>query len=564
MVIVRKQIIFFEINGCLYHGCQKCYKSDTFNPFKQESMETTYNRHLNRINCIINSINGELVEIWECEWDRLINEDVELKKLLNRQILKKNLSRGRNEKIRYKDFTSLYRAVQKYCRYPVGHPNIITENLELFWNYKIINNKLVFTLCQACAEENMSKCEHSVERRCFEGTWISLEIEDALDQGYEIVEIYEVWPWEKTALYNKETKSGGLFSDYVDMFLKGKQESDGFPDSAKTREEKELYIRNYFEREGILLDIDKIEYNKGLRSVMKVLLNSFWGRFGMNTNKTQYSLISHPDEWFEMISNDQYIIHDVDFSHSNFIQVFYSIDDDMHDGGIHKSKIGERVVYFDTDSIIYLSRDGEYEPEVGDYLGEFADEVKKKGADHIVEFISARPKNYAYKLDNDIVLNDRSKNIKVEQQKFTRDKGIPDIDEIVPSQNNLIILDDLMKECEENVSIQKLFTIDSHHKNISVFFITQNIFSRGKFTRTLNLNSHYLVLFNNPRDKLQISTLARQMFPGKSSFFIEAYDNASSKPHGYLMIDLKQTPENRNRIQTGITPDEQRIIYTPK
>ncbi|CAF1095791.1 unnamed protein product [Brachionus calyciflorus] len=143
-------------------------------------------------------------------------------------------------------------------------------------------------------------------------------------------------------------------------------------------------------------------------------------------------------------------------------------------------------------------------------------------------------------------------------------QGLPDIDEIDPSQNNLIILDDLMKECEEDFSIQKLFTIESHHKNISVFFITQNIFSKGKFTRTLNLNSHYLVLFNNPRDKLQISTLARQMFPGKSSFFIESYEDASLKPHGYLMIDLKQTTENRNRIQTGITPDEKRIIYTPK
>ena len=143
-------------------------------------------------------------------------------------------------------------------------------------------------------------------------------------------------------------------------------------------------------------------------------------------------------------------------------------------------------------------------------------------------------------------------------------KGIPDIDEIDISLVNLIILDDLMKECEEDPSIQKLFTIDSHHKNISVFFITQNIFSRGKFTRTLNLNSHYLILFNNPRDKLQINTLARQMFPGKVNFFMEAYEDACSKPHGYLLIDLKQSTESRNRIQTGITPDEERIIYTSK
>lgn len=148
--------------------------------------------------------------------------------------------------------------------------------------------------------------------------------------------------------------------------------------------------------------------------------------------------------------------------------------------------------------------------------------------------------------------------------KITFIKGIPDIDEIDPSQVNLIILDDLMKECEEDNSIQKLFTIDSHHKNISVFFITQNIFSKGKFTRTLNLNSHYIILFNNPRDKLQVNTLARQMFPGKVNFLIEAYEDACSKPHGYLLIDLKQSTDGRNRIQTGITPDEERIIYTPK
>jgi len=143
-------------------------------------------------------------------------------------------------------------------------------------------------------------------------------------------------------------------------------------------------------------------------------------------------------------------------------------------------------------------------------------------------------------------------------------KGIPDIDELDQEKNNLVILDDLMKECEEDCSIQKLFTIDSHHRNISVFFVTQNIFSKGKFTRTLNLNSNYLILFNNPRDRLQTLMLARQMFPKKVSFFMEAFEDATSKPHGYIFIDLKQSTENRNRIQTGISPDETRIIYTLK
>ena len=274
-----------------------------------------------------------------------------------------------------------------------------------------INGKLVFPLCRTCAEVQQSKCNHSIEEKCLEGTWVTLEVQEALRQGYQIVEIYEVWHWEKLGL---------LFGDYVDMFLKGKQEADGYPDNVKSDEEKQQYIKDYYEREGVLLDAKKIQKNKGLRSVMKMLLNSFWERFGMNTNKTQYKVISNPLEWFEMVSDDQYTIHNADFSHENYVQVFYSTNVEMHEGSSQTSvvlaafvtcharlklyqelkKIDKRVLYFDTDSIIYVRSPGQYRPILGDYLGDFTDEIKKKGASHIVEFISAGPKNYAYKMDN--------------------------------------------------------------------------------------------------------------------------------------------------------------------
>ena len=143
--------------------------------------------------------------------------------------------------------------------------------------------------------------------------------------------------------------------------------------------------------------------------------------------------------------------------------------------------------------------------------------------------------------------------------------GLIDIDELSKEQNNLVILDDLMTESEKDNSILNLFTVDSHHKNISVILISQNLFSQGKYSRTISLNCQYLIILNNPRDKSQIYFLARQMYPTNPNFLIECYNDATeNKEYGYLFIDLKQSTQKDFRIQSGITMDEQRIIYKQK
>lgn len=142
-------------------------------------------------------------------------------------------------------------------------------------------------------------------------------------------------------------------------------------------------------------------------------------------------------------------------------------------------------------------------------------------------------------------------------------KGLFDIDEIDSTQRNLIILDDLMVESSNNSTIQDLFTKGSHHLNISVFFLTQNLYNKGKFSRTINLNSHYTIIFDNPRDRTQISYLARQMYPQNSKFLIEAYNDAIKIPHGYIFLDNKNSTDENIRVQTNIT-DSVRIVYKMK
>jgi len=141
-------------------------------------------------------------------------------------------------------------------------------------------------------------------------------------------------------------------------------------------------------------------------------------------------------------------------------------------------------------------------------------------------------------------------------------EGLPDIAQFDGKQRYLLILDDMMTQVNDSVS--DLFTRVSHHKDVSVIFLTQNIFHQSKQNRTMSLNSHYLILFKNPRDATQVATLGRQMFPGKTKFLVEAFTDATSKAFGYLLIDLKADTEQKFRIRTNIFEDERQYVYIPK
>ena len=94
--------------------------------------------------------------------------------------------------------------------------------------------------------DNSSECRHSEEERSFWGksgkSITTIEVEKALEKGYKIVEIHEVWHFENT--------SSSLFSEYVNYFLRQKQESSGFPEWVRTPEDQERYIDQYYKHEG--------------------------------------------------------------------------------------------------------------------------------------------------------------------------------------------------------------------------------------------------------------------------------------------------------------------------
>jgi len=126
----------------------------------------------------------------------------------------------------------------------------------------------------------------------------------------------------------------------------------------------------------------------------------------------------------------------------------------------------------------------------------------------------------------------------------------------------LVIFHDLLNDVYSK-QMCDLFTNGSHHRNISVILITQNLLHQGRYCTDISLNAKYLVLLNNVRDKNQFMFLARQVYAENSASLYKYYLDATQRPHGYLILDLSQDTDDRLRFRTDIFPAEQTNVYSP-
>ena len=130
----------------------------------------------------------------------------------------------------------------------------------------------------------------------------------------------------------------------------------------------------------------------------------------------------------------------------------------------------------------------------------------------------------------------------------------------------LLVMDDLMDECGNDKTAMDIFTKHSHHRNISVIYITQDLFPKGKFAKTINRNVHYIVAFKNPRDTVGVRTVLSQAFPQTWKDVMTVFQKATGKPYGYLVMDFhSQTPDD-HRLLTDILKEKGKYprLFKPK
>lgn len=199
------------------------------------------------------------------------------------------------EEICYYGHTSLCPYENKTREYPVRHPEFIygpdATNINGYFGlikctvpppeglfhpvlpYRT-HEKLTLPLCRRCVEENVDRplldkvCEfhHMEEERVLVGSWCTPALQKAVDKGYLIVYIHEVWLFPRTRV--------GFFKDYVNTWLKIKEEASGWPVGCNTETKKQEHHRRYEQWEGIQLEYGKMEKNPGLRPLAKMTLNS--------------------------------------------------------------------------------------------------------------------------------------------------------------------------------------------------------------------------------------------------------------------------------------------------
>ena len=129
-------------------------------------------------------------------------------------------------------------------------------------------------------------------------------------------------------------------------------------------------------------------------------------------------LVTEPKRLFELLDKPEYEVIDARLVNDETVEVHYRNTEEFEE---QNNKVNiviaafttayarlklydlldllqERILYYDTDSVVFVHEPGKPEPPLGDYLGDLTDELD---GDYITTFISGGPKNYAYLTNND-------------------------------------------------------------------------------------------------------------------------------------------------------------------
>ncbi len=156
-------------------------------------------------------------------------------------------------------------------------------------------------------------------------------------------------------------------------------------------------------------------------------------------------------------------------------------------------------------------------------------------------------------------------------------QGIPEkreeeemLDLFKSSRQNFLVLDDIdVPEKDYAKFMTRLFTVYSHHKNLSIIYATHHLFLPNRHSVMLTRNADYLVLLASPRDKSAVRTLGFQCMPkhGGGDFLLSAYEMATTPQEGVrgrLICDWTPGTPDQLRFRETLERGKPLICYREK
>lgn len=357
----------------------------------------------------------------------------------------------------------------------------------LYWPVLPIrhNKKLYFVCCQTClVMYNTEKCKHNVMQRALTDVWSTCELKVAFKNGYRLLKTHELWYYDVETGLNSINipeadhditydelrervlkhenlnvdfdgknifeiidmqqeqlkKTDGLFTEYLNTFIKMKAEASGFPFGCVTQAQKEKYIVDFYKENNVILRMENIEYNPSKRAYAKLMMNALFGKLIQREKSMNKTVLKDPSDLQFYLNSDLHEVTDIYIPNDNYVMVSWRYKEDEETGKpinpspIHESKANNRHVclvsgiqtttnarlrlyseisklkeslkYFDTDSLLFVKNETNYCPKLSNKIGGLANELERyRKFAHIDpwidEFVCIAPKTYAYSVIND-------------------------------------------------------------------------------------------------------------------------------------------------------------------
>lgn len=445
----------YEYYDCLDAGCPTCYgdKVDSLDihPTRGVPWKFVMGHTASKIQKLMfNNVYSGVVIHWshdnhvfaDHDWDPLQGELMTVRSLFyggRTEVFAAYCEPAKMDmKIQYDDVCSLYPYVCSYKELPTGIPNT-------YMRHAIDISRLsldcppetrYFGFVRAHIRPNKKDLIGVLPQRtngklCYDlhdkvGCWHTEFIYLALKRGYEIVKVYEVWHWPP------DQRTDQSMRGYMEFFLRLKQEAEGWrklgQDLYSASElidptpDKIEAICDYIERcnGGMARPRpSEVSVNPVKRQLAKIFLNCLWGKLAQkNPGEIEQCVHGH-SQYIKLLSNPV-----IDFSSLRFRQVKdsfykarYRLKSTREETGLyvnipmaasvtaHAQSIlmnqmfvvgEERVLYCDTDSIIYLRAPTD-PPFTKSGLGNWADEFP---GDNILKYLALAPKSYVMNVED--------------------------------------------------------------------------------------------------------------------------------------------------------------------